>query len=200
MTSPATARQEAKASHNHLLMLVKSTLAGGVILFVWQFISWGVIPWRSSLLHSFREQGSAAASIASNAVESGMYVLPMAHDMSGASEQSKGETERLAREGPIVFAAVRLSGVRPFGFGLTVQFLTQIVNALLLSIILLKANVNSYGSRIVFIITLALLAGIAGHIPNWNWFNFSTSYTVLEITDLLVGWSLAGLVMAKLLH
>jgi len=85
------------------------------------------------------------------------------------------------------------------GFYLVVQFITQLVNAFLLSIVLTQTKVRSYGGRVLFIFTLALLAGVAGHVPNWNWFNFSTSYTALEISDLLVGWTLAGLVIAKII-
>src|SRR5689334_8333674 len=125
MTSP-TARHPAITTRNLPAMLIKSTLAGGVILFLWQFISCGLLPLRRSVLHAFRDEGAVAAALTSNAPVSGMYILPLAN-MSGASEQAKAATEKRAAEGPIVFAAIRLGGVRPFSFGLTVQFVTQLV-------------------------------------------------------------------------
>jgi hypothetical protein len=194
-SSPAV--NNATTSKIHVPTLIKSAIVGGLILFVWQFISWSFIPWRSSLMHPFSDEGVVASTITSNAPAPGMYILPLARDMSGGSAQDKAAAEKRAAEGPIVFAAVRLGPVRPFAFGLTAQFLTQVVNALLLTLVLFKTNIPSYGGRILFIAMLALLAGVAGHVPNWNWFNFSAGYTALEMTDLLVGWTLAGLAIAK---
>lgn len=181
-------------------MLIKSTLFGGVILFAWQFLSWGVLPLRKAVLQSFSDEDSMSAAIRANASAPGIYILPLVRDMSGASDQAKAAAEKRAAEGPIVFASVRLGPVRPFAFGLTAQFLTQLVIAFFISIVLLKTNITTYSSKILFIATIALLAGIAGHIPNWNWFNFSPGYTALEMTDLLVGWTLAGLAIAKFIH
>jgi hypothetical protein len=93
-------------------------------------------------------------------------------------EQAKA-AEKRALQGPLVFASIRIGGMKPMGFYLVVQFITQLVNAFLLSIVLTQTKVRSYGGRVLFIFTLALLAGVAGHVPNWNWFNFSTSYTAL---------------------
>jgi hypothetical protein len=180
-------------------MFIKSTLAGGAILFAWQFISWSLLPFRNAVLQSFRDESAVAASVVANAPRSGVYVLPLSRDMSSEPPEQAKAAEKRALQGPLVFASIRIGGMKPMGFYLVVQFITQLVNAFLLSIVLTQTKVRSYGGRVLFIFTLALLAGVAGHVPNWNWFNFSTSYTALEISDLLVGWTLAGLVIAKII-
>jgi hypothetical protein len=36
------------------------------------------------------------------------------------------------------------------------------------------------------------------HFPYWNWFGFSAAYVIVIILDSLIAWTLAGLVMARL--
>jgi hypothetical protein len=38
---------------------------------------------------------------------------------------------------------------------------------------------------------------IGGHVEEWNWFSFSTAYLMMELGAIVIGWILAGLVMAK---
>ena len=199
MSSTIARTPEATRTVNRVPMFIKSTLAAGAILFAWQFISWSLLPFRNAVLQSFRDESAVAASVVANAPRSGVYVLPLSRDMSSEPPEQAKAAEKRALQGPLVFASIRIGGMKPMGFYLVVQFITQLVNAFLLSIVLTQTKVRSYGGRVLFIFTLALLAGVAGHVPNWNWFNFSTSYTALEISDLLVGWTLAGLVIAKII-
>ena len=42
------------------------------------------------------------------------------------------------------------------------------------------------------------MAAIADNLPEWNWYNFNTGYTLPEVFELLVGWGLAGLALGKI--
>jgi hypothetical protein len=49
----------------------------------------------------------------------------------------------------------------------------------------------------MFIVTAALAVGVIAVLPNWVWWHFSTRWTLVTMTDIVVGWLLAGLVIAK---
>jgi len=56
----------------------------------------------------------------------------------------------------------------------------------------------SYGGKIGYILLFAFTANIFANLPYWNWFGFSTSYTLVIFVDSLIGWLLASLAMAKI--
>ncbi len=47
-----------------------------------------------------------------------------------------------------------------------------------------------------FVIVAGMLATIAANVSYWNWYGFPTSYTLAALVDMVVGYALAGLVMA----
>jgi hypothetical protein len=49
----------------------------------------------------------------------------------------------------------------------------------------------------MFIALVGLIIGFVSHAPYWNWFGFSTPYVIVIILDTVIGWTLAGLVIAR---
>ena len=44
-----------------------------------------------------------------------------------------------------------------------------------------------------------VFASLTAHITNWTWSGYSAGYTLMAIFDLLAGWLLAGLFLARFL-
>ena len=79
--------------------------------------------------------------------------------------------------------------------GLGIQILgAGLVTGLLL---LVKKPKTSFTEKLGFVILFALAAGVICHLPFWNWWGFNVRFTLLSLADLLIGWFLAGLVIAK---
>jgi hypothetical protein len=53
--------------------------------------------------------------------------------------------------------------------------------------------------QVGFFTLFGLAVGILGELPSWNWWGFSAGYAFVGIADAVIGWSLAGLCIAKLL-
>lgn len=51
--------------------------------------------------------------------------------------------------------------------------------------------------KVLFIALVGLIIGFVSHAPYWNWFGFSTPYVIVIILDTVIGWTLAGLVIAR---
>ena len=73
----------------------------------------------------------------------------------------------------------------------------QIISAFLMLLILQNTSVSSYWGKVRFITLVGVSIGFISHYTYWNWFEFATPYILLTILDSLIGWFLAGLVMAK---
>ena len=47
--------------------LIKGGIFGGIILFVWGFISWVVLPWHTITLNKFKDEAAVEQALTANA-------------------------------------------------------------------------------------------------------------------------------------
>lgn len=175
---------------------------GGLVLFFWGAFSYMVLPWHGMTLERFTDEAAVAQTLTVNASRSGMYILPNPHKhepgMTEAQQEAAGEGAKARMmHGPFMFASVSLGGTRDMGQALLLNVLSDILAAALATWLLLQTAHASYGRRVGFVVVMALTTGLVAHVPSWIWWKFSTSFTLVEFADLLIGWGLAGLVIAK---
>jgi hypothetical protein len=175
---------------------------GGIILFAWGAFSHMVLPFYKNAILKFTDEDAVAQTLAANAPRSGIYAYPMGSDPGpGATAEQKKAAEAAAWEkmkrGPFVFVAFTSRGLASLARPLTLEILTDILGALLVTWLVMQTGGLSYAGRWGFVMVAAFTAGVVEVIPNWNWWGFSGLYTLLEFVDLLAGAALAGLVIAK---
>lgn len=177
--------------------LVKGALLGGLTLFAWGALSWMLLPWHDAVMLKMTDGDAVARAIQAATPRSGVYMYPYEeHGKEISAEERRAAEERLAR-GPLVFMAVRKEGFAGMGGAMAVSFLIQCLAAFIASWLLLKAPGLSYGGRVRFVLLFFLGAGALCHLPHWNWFGFSTGYTLVATADLAAGGLLAGLALAR---
>jgi hypothetical protein len=181
--------------------LVLGSVLGAIVLFVWSAIAWMVIPWPGEPLRSFTNEDAVAQAISANAPRSGNYLLPnepkRTPGMTDEQYKATGQAamDRMTR-GPMIFAAVRLEPSKSFGAALVIQFFTQLVLALLATLLLLQTSGLSRAGRIAFVAAIGVIIFVGGHIDEWNWFSFSNAYMLMEFGAIVIGWVLAALVIS----
>lgn len=169
--------------------LFRCGIVGGVIVFLWTMVSWMVLPFHSGGMKKFVDESEVVSTITQYGPKDGIYVIPSMRDR---QHEAKDQT----------FVFVNLKrGVnfgemgKPMAFGVFVQ----IVSAMLITYLLLKTKAMKYWNRVFFVTIIGLIAGLIGVLPAWNWWYFPTSWILLDVFDLIVGWFLGGMVIAKLL-
>lgn len=164
--------------------LLLSVLAG-VVLFVCSFVSWVVLPWHNMVANKFTNEASVSQVLKENAPRAGVYYLPF-------SEQDHGPNQVGA------FANVLPQGTdMNMGKKMAVAVVGQIIGAFLVLTLLLQTHGLSYWRKVGFIALAGFSIGFVSHAPYWNWFEFSTPYVLVTIVDITVGWTLAGLAVAR---
>ena len=99
---------------------------------------------------------------------------------------------------PLIFASVHLEGLSPsMGIPMLIGLISQIIAATFVGWLLTRTTGLGFIGRVSFVMIFALAASIVTYGPYWNWFAFDTRYTLVCIADLLIGWFLAGLILAK---
>jgi hypothetical protein len=179
--------------------LLLGAILGGLTAFIWSSISWEVLGWHEKPMLAFQNEDEVSAVIASHATQSGIYLLPGAPVAGLTAEQKKAaQATQIAKmqKGPIVFAAVRTGGFGSYAQGLIIQLLSLMAAAALLTWLLLQTSGLSYARRVVFLAVVGLSASVIVDLPNWNWWGFSGSYTVVNLVDFTLMWMFAGFVIA----
>ena len=183
--------------------LLLGSILGGIVLFAWGAISWMVLPWHEQTLEKFADEPAVARAITEHANGDGIYILPNPHRHAATMNEESmkaAEIEAMQRmkQGPFVFLAVTTSGSDPEDPEPYIRTLiTQIIIAGLITSLVLAVKLYSYGSKVLFITLLGLLGGLMVYIPMWNWWKFSSSFTLVGIADLVISSFLAGLVIAS---
>lgn len=169
---------------------IKAGILGGIVLFIWSFISWTMLPWHTMSMHNFKSDVAMEQAIQANAPESGIYVLP-------SMQQVEGMQNKTQAQGPMVFASIHLGGMpSSMAMPIGISLITQIVAAILVAWMLTRTKLNYFG-KLGFVILFAITVCVIKDVPAWNWFKFDTQYTLVMVADTLIGWFLAGLVLAK---
>lgn len=162
------------------------SLVAGVVLFIWGFISWTVLPWHDAVANKFVDEVVVSQILKDNSPQSGVYYLPFSP-----------EDHTPDRVG--AFVNVTIEGMdMNMGRQMAIALLTQIIGAFLVLTLLGTKRDMSYGCKVGFFSLVGLTIGFVSHAPYWNWFGFSTPYTAVMIADSMIAWTLAGLVAARL--
>ena len=159
------------------------SILAGIVLFVWGAISWMVLPWHTQTLNDLPD---AQAILAKATQPTGIYIYPSAKQF---LEQSNTVQT-------LVFASVQRDRPTSMVLPLLISLATQIIAAIFVFWMLSMTTGLSYVGRLFFVVMFGLAAGLVTHVPYWNWFGFDTYYTLVEMADLVIGWFLAGLIMA----
>ena len=170
-------------------------------LYFWQTITHMVIPWYHSTLHKFEDPKDFEQTISEQAkvngkLKDGMYFLPQAE---GNSEEAFMAANNRMKEGTFVFASIRHQGKTSFFECLAWQFVFDFMGTLLVAFLLTKLSHDGMGCRVGVTIFFALFLIVMGVLPNWTWWGFSSSFIAFHIFDHLIGWTIVGFVLGKML-
>ena len=165
---------------------VIAAIVAGIVIFMWGFISWTILPWTSTDVHVFTDQAQVMENLLDNSPDSGIYYIP-------------ADEADYSPDGPVAFVNVLKTGYGVGMSGMMIKgLLGNIVMAFLAILLLTKTSGLGYMQKVGFVTLTGLLIGVSANLPYWNWFGFPTGYSAVMLVDSVVAWFFAGLVIAKL--
>lgn len=187
--------------------MLKKLLIGGVlgavVLFAWQGIWWGVLPFAQQQLRGLPEGEVLMQHCRASGMESGIYYYPPHPPQGMAPEQQKAAWERLtelARNGPTVtFMAYQSAGYDPLGYSWYIKgFVADLVACILLTLLVagVSGSLPGYGQRVGFCLGAGLIGTLSGPLVFGSFFLYPTTLLVLLVVEAAAGWILAALLIA----
>jgi hypothetical protein len=156
--------------------LVTATIVGGVVLFLWGFITHSLLPQPMSY---FKDEMAVVQVLRANAAVNGIYFGPRGVFASVAMLPDLGDKTR-----NIVPNLLR-------------QLCSDSFAALLLAILLTRLP-GTVPVRAGWAVLAGLTAFVLKFVPYWNWYGFPSAFVGMEALDLLGKFFIGALVLGVL--
>ena len=173
---------------------------GGAVAFVWSAIAhMNPVTGHLGLSTLDEKEETVLAALKSNVQQPGMYFFPgMDMTKQMTKEQQDAWTAKY-KAGPTGLLLYHPGGEDPMSAKqLVIEFLSTALCGLIAAH-LLAATVGSFACRAGKVALLGVFTWLAISISQWNWYGFPFSLIALDAIDQVIGWLLAGFVMAKMI-
>ena len=183
--------------------IVLAGLLGAVAMFAWTSIAHMALPLGDAGVQNTMDDEALLAALKSNVKDKdGLYIYPTMGLAPDATHEQRSEAmktyEAKLEKNPSGFFIYHPAGSRPMNMGkyLTIEFVTELCEALIAVWLLARSSTASFGGRVCFVTAIGIIAGIATNISYWNWWGFPGNYTAAYVTIKVVGYFLVGIVAA----
>ncbi|HEY6252503.1 MAG TPA: hypothetical protein VI685_21315 [Candidatus Angelobacter sp.] len=177
-------------------------ILGGILMFLWGGLWHDQLPTGLAGLRSLPSEQAVVNVLKANVPEPGMYLFPgfgVPDDAPFA--QKKAAMQNLEKnptkgpEGVLIYSPV---GIALSAKMLVTEATTNIIQALLVAFLLAQTGLKRFSSRLGFAFVLGLVAALTTNISLWNFYQFPTAWIVGQISFLIIGYFLVGIVVAAI--
>ncbi len=170
-------------------------LVGGVILFIWSFMAWVILPINEPHLHQIANEDAVISTLQSQLTDHGVYALRKGPGMSGDKASMDMWQEKM-RQGPTGLIIYNPQGTDPMmSSQMIIGFILDILSAGFIAWFLSRSTALTapYFTRVMYCAMFGLFVSVFTHLMNWNWMGFPADFTHGLILDGILGCLLAGL-------
>jgi hypothetical protein len=176
---------------------------GAVAMFVWTAIAHMALPLgEAGVQNTMDDEALLAAMKTTVKDKDGLYTYPsMGLGPDATHAQQSEAMEKFAaklEKNPSGFFLYHPAGSRPMNMGkfLTIEFITELCEALLAVWLLAQTRIVTFGGRLGFVTAAGIMAALATNVSYWNWWGFPSAYTASYMFIQIVGFFFIGLVAA----
>ena len=176
-------------------------IVGGIVMYIWTSLAHTALPLgKVGVQQSMPNESAMIEALKTNLGDNrGLYVFPGMKNPDGTEVQMEQQSARVAN-GPS--GLLMYHPTRPLSLGrlLGIEFVTELLEAILVVFLLASTRLLTTGSRILFVTIAGVLAALATNVSYWNWYGFPKEYTLAYMFIQIVGFFLVGVVSALILR
>lgn len=173
---------------------------GGIAMFIWSSVAHIVLPLGRTGVQEIPNEQPILSSLQSGlGGNSGFYMFPgmglpanATREQQNAAMQQYGQKLAANPSGLLIYhpAGAQAMTARQ----LITEFLTELVESLIVVWLLAQTGMGSFASRVGFVFVAGIMAAMATNISYWNWYGFPSSYTEAYMFTQIVGYLCVGIV------
>jgi hypothetical protein len=175
-------------------------------MFIWTSIAHMALPLGHAGVRELPNESAVLTGLETNlGDQSSLYLFPGLGVGDNPTREQMNEgmkhmDEKLANN-PSGFLMYHAKGSRPISMPklLTIEFATELLEAILVIFLLAHTRISSFGGRVGFVFVAGILAAIATNVSYWNWYGFPGVYTAAYMSIQIIGFLCIGIVAALVL-
>ena len=169
--------------------VILAGLLAGIVLFAWESVAHLVLPLGQAGIKTIDNEQAVVAALRDNVKQSGLYFFPAAAATGATQAGPSG-----------ILAFQPMSSMTMMPSQLLTQLGADMVAMILAGLLLLQAGAfPGFGRRILFFTAMGILPALRTDRSYWDWYGFPAIYTASQFAVNIVGFCLAGLVLAKMI-
>lgn len=176
-----------------------AAILGGIVMFLWGAVAHTMLPLGELGMHTAVEQDTALTAITRSATNGeGVYMLPGMDPAMYADEAANKAFVEANRDKPYALVIYQPDGnpaLENMGPNLGRQWASDTLAAAVLAWIL-SLGAWSFGRRVLIAAAVGAFSWATISLPYWNWYMFPMDFTLANLVEQVVGWSIAGAAMA----
>ncbi len=173
-------------------------VVGGLVIFAWGVASHTILRLGDMGVRNLPAEQTLLPEMKRSITARGFYPFPGMPE-GEMTTQEKDEWIARYKQGPRGVVVFDPSGGDVVsGSQLTGEFLSNVLGALLLAIVLSVGN-TGVGTRVVLAGCLGVFAWLSIDVSYWIWYRFPALFAFGELIDQVIGWLLAGVAVALIL-
>jgi hypothetical protein len=182
-------------------------ILGGLAMFIWTSIAHMALPLGEAGLRELPNEAVVMAALQTNLGDkAALYLFPGLGVGKNPTREQRHEAmknigKRMA-DNPAGFLMYHPAGSRPLSMTkyLSIEFGTELLEAILAVFLLAQTRIASFGGRVGFVFVVGILAAFATNVSYWNWYGFPGIYTASYMLIQIIGFLCIGLVAALVLR
>jgi hypothetical protein len=187
------------------MKILLAGILGAVAMFIWTFIAHMALPLGEAGISEIPNEQAVLDAMQSNIGDkSALYFFPGLGVGPNATREEKNEAmkQEAAKMASGPSGLLIYNYARPFAFAkaLTIEFATELVEAILVVFLLAQTTIASFFGRVGFVLVAGILAAIATNVSYANWYGFPCLYTASHMFTQIIGFLCIGIVAALVLR
>jgi hypothetical protein len=186
--------------------IILAGVLGAIAMFIWTSVAHMALPLGEAGVGELPSDEAVLTALQSSAgSKDGLYIFPgMGLGPNATHAQRSEMMDKYAaklEKNPSGLLVYHPAGSRPMKMVkyLTIEFATELLEALLVVCLLAQTRIVTFGGRVGFVTVAGILAAIATNVSYWNWWGFPAVYTASYMLIQVVGFFCIGLVSALVL-
>ncbi|MCG8577419.1 MAG: hypothetical protein MI810_21235 [Flavobacteriales bacterium] len=170
-----------------------TVIAGTLVLFLWNAISWMVLPLHSNTFKNIPDSVFEEEILQKTMPESGVYHYPGLPKNNSA--ESLLEVENKLKNNPrITLMVYKNEPTKLFDPSIFIMsFLINLATVLLTFYVVARIEQKSLGKILITTLTIGLISVLVGDLSQMNWYLFPLDYSLVNVFDKLISFSLLGI-------
>jgi hypothetical protein len=179
----------------HAKRFALAVLVGAAAMFIWGAVSHMVLLRGAGFSHLPNDEAVTAA-LKELIPQDGLYFLPSPNFSGDATSAENAAFDARFRTGPTGMILFHRSGSEPVTLRkLFIQFCSELLAAAIGAFVLSRIAAP-YWQRVLTMALLGAFGVLSISTIYWNWYGFPDVFFVAQLVDKVLGWLLAGSLMA----